>query len=311
LSRVLHRGEAAQHGDLRRFGQRQRAVIFQQHGAFLGRFQREGAMGFAGDQLGAIGGQGVLLRGKAQLRAQDAAAGAVDHLGFDGTLVDRRDQLFAEDQRFGVFDIEPRRGAIEFVHAAHPVGMDEAFELPFIAQNIGQQHAVLPREFAIDLVVGAHHRSNARVEAMLEMRQIDFVQGALVGLHIDLEAGVLHRIQREMLHRADDIMRLDAGAHRGAHHAEVIGVLAIGFCARPQAGWRSRLMQTAPEKLQPCARASTPIASPMRSSRSASKVAPRAMVQGKQVELPRVTPRGPSVNHKGERPRRSLPLPAR
>ena len=54
-----------------------------------------------------------------------------------------------------------------------------------------------------------------------------------------------------------------------------------------------------------------PIASPIRISRSVSKVAPRAIVQGKQVLCPRATPRGPSVNHSGGTPSRSMPLPAR
>jgi len=71
-------------------------------------------------------------------------------------------------------------------------------------------------------------------------------------------------------------------------------------------------MHTAPEKLQPCARASLPIASRMCSfSSPVSKVAPCAMVQGKKVEPVRVTLSGPSVNSSGGMSRRSLPLPAR
>ena len=47
------------------------------------------------------------------------------------------------------------------------------------------------------------------------------------------------------------------------------------------------------------------MASPMRSSRTGSQVAPRAMETGKQVALPITTPRGPSLKAKPASPSRS------
>ena len=66
--------------------------------------------------------------------------------------------------------------------------------------------------------------------------------------------------------------------------------------ARPHAGWRSRLTQTPPKKLPPCARISAPMASPTRSSSAGSQVAPRAIGTGNAVDRPITAPRGPSLN---------------
>ena len=55
-------------------------------------------------------------------------------------------------------------------------------------------------------------------------------------------------------------------------------------------------MHTAPVNVAPLARSSAPIASPIRSSRSGSNVAPRAMLTGNAVASPITQPRGPSAN---------------
>ncbi len=76
-------------------------------------------------------------------------------------------------------------------------------------------------------------------------------------------------------------------------------------CARPQAGWRSRLMQTPAKKLPPWAATSAPIARPTRSSSSMSQVAPRAIETGNAVDEPITTPRGPSLKRRPGMPSRS------
>ena len=62
---------------------------------------------------------------------------------------------------------------------------------------------------------------------------------------------------------------------------------------------------TPPKSVAPTARSSVPIASPIRSSRSTSHVAPRAMLTGNAVAGPITTPRGPSENANPGMPRRS------
>ena len=89
--------------------------------------------------------------------------------------------------------------------------------------------------FAIQFIVGTHHRRDAGVERGLEMRQVDLVQRAFVDPHIDPEAGILHRIEREMLHRCHHILGLDAEPERSAHRAQMMRILAIGFlCTAPR-----------------------------------------------------------------------------
>ena len=51
---------------------------------------------------------------------------------------------------------------------------------------------------AVDLVVCAHHRGRALVEAALEMRQIDFTECAFVHSHIYFEAGVLDAVAPQL-----------------------------------------------------------------------------------------------------------------
>jgi hypothetical protein len=50
--------------------------------------------------------------------------------------------------------------------------MDEVFELPFITKYVGHQDTVLAALFVAHLVAACHHRSDARVQAIFEMRQI-------------------------------------------------------------------------------------------------------------------------------------------
>jgi hypothetical protein len=83
--------------------------------------------------------------------------------------------------------------------------MDEVFELPFVTKYVGHQDTVLAALFVAHLVAACRHRSDARVQAIFEMRQIDSVQCALVGADIDPEAGILHRIERKMLVGGDEI----------------------------------------------------------------------------------------------------------
>lgn len=106
VASVFHGGQTAQHGDPYPRLERQCAVIFQQDSAFLGRLQRQRAMGVTGDEICVIGGQGVFHGRKAQLRGEDAAAGAINDMGFDRAGFDRRHEMVAKNQRLGVFDVE-------------------------------------------------------------------------------------------------------------------------------------------------------------------------------------------------------------
>ena len=114
--------------------------------------------------------------------------------------------------------------------------MDEPGKAPFAAQNVGQQHFVLPAIFAVDLIVRAHHAAHAAIDQGFEVRQINFVQGPLINLYINREAAVFERIERKMLGRGANIVRLDALRQRRPHRAQVMLVLAIGFLRAAPAG---------------------------------------------------------------------------
>jgi sigma-70-like protein len=72
--------------------------------------------------------------------------------------------------------------------------------------------------------------------------------------------------------------------------------LAVPLLRRPQAGWRARLMHGAPIMLDPRARASRPMTSPIRSSSFGSQLAPRAEPWGNVVAPSPWNPLGPSEN---------------
>ena len=170
------------------------------------------------------------------MRRENAAAGAVDDFGFDCSGFEGGNELVAEHQGLGIFDIEPRRRAINFAHAINPVRMDEAGKAPFAAQDVGQQDAVLSGVFAVHLIVRAHDAGDAGIECMLEVRQVDFVQRALVDADVDGESRVLHRIERKMLDRRNHIMRLNASAQRGTHGPQMVAIFAVGFLRAPPGG---------------------------------------------------------------------------
>ena len=60
------------------------------------------------------------------------------------------------------------------------------------------------------------------------MGQVHLVKGPLAGDDVHLEAGVLHRVAREVLH-AGHHMVLKAPGKRGGHLAHMAGVLAVGL----------------------------------------------------------------------------------
>jgi len=162
-------------------------------------------MRVAGDQIGGIVGQRVLCPGKADLVVQmrrQARSTTSDSTNPCSTAA----TSFSPKTRGSGFSISiPWRCAIEFIDAALLIGMDEVFELPFVTKYVGHQDTVLAALFVAHLVAACHHRSDARVQAIFEMRQIDSVQCALVGADIDPEAGILHRIDRKMLVGGDEI----------------------------------------------------------------------------------------------------------
>ena len=109
-----------------------------------------------------------------------------------------------------------------------PVADDEALEAPLAPEDVGEELAVLAAPLAVDAVVRRHHRGDALVDDPAEVREVDLVQGDVVDLDVDGEAGVLHRVAREVLDAGHDVA-LQAPGQGGAELADVVRVLAVGL----------------------------------------------------------------------------------
>ena len=87
---------------------------------------------------------------------------------------------------------------------------DESREAPFLLENAIEQTVVFTHIRAVDLVVRAHDRANARFHGGLESREIDFPQSALINNFVDGHAVGLLIIGGEMFGFGDDSLRLRA-----------------------------------------------------------------------------------------------------
>ncbi len=162
---------------------------------------------------------------------------------------------------------------------------------------------VLPAPGPVDAVVGAHHRQRAGLDAVAELGQVELLQHPLAGAHIHPEAGAVDRVEREVLH-AGDRVALHAAAERGAHRAHMHRILAVGLLGPAPARVAQQVHAHRPEQVGTEGAGLRAMASPMRSSRSGSQLAPRAIGTGKVVAPPSsTTPRGPSTNCRPPIPR--------
>ena len=117
--------------------------------------------------------------------------------------------------------------------SGHPVARDEALETPFVAEDVGEKHCVLCGEGAVDGVVGTHHRVDSGVDDGLEMWEVHLVQRVVVDDDVDDEAGVLNRVEREVLDACHHIAAQSPCQGR-AHLAGQHRVLAVALlCAPP------------------------------------------------------------------------------
>ena len=118
-----------------------------------------------------------------------------------------------------------------------PVGHHDAVEAPLIAQDAGEQFAVVGAEDAVDRVVGAHHGGRSRIaDDALELAQIDLAQRPFIDDAVADEPVVLVRVRGEVLDRRGDAVRLDGGDERrteGARNERVLGeVLEVAAAQR-------------------------------------------------------------------------------
>ena len=138
-------------------------------------------------------------------------------------LVERHRPLLAERH----LDVEARHHRTSRIAKSEDeVGGDEAVPAPLVAQDLGEQMRVVAAPLAVDRVVGAHHRRHPAGGDPFEVREIHLVERPFVDGHVDGEPGVLHRVQRKVLHARHHVP-LQPGDERRRHHAHVVRVLPV------------------------------------------------------------------------------------
>src|SRR3712207_885332 len=136
----------------------------------------------------------------------------------------------------GHLHVQPREGpGFRVAQPEDEVGDHVALETPLVFEDLGEQPPVLTAELAVDLVVGAHHRSRALLDAALEVRQVHLAERPLGDAHVHPKTRVLYAVEREVLDTGHRVP-LHAAHQGGAHLAEVVRILTVGLLGPPP-GW--------------------------------------------------------------------------
>jgi hypothetical protein len=171
--------------------------------------------------------------GQPHLLAEQPPRGVVDALGRDRPsphVPPERAEAPAERH----LEVLPRRDRGARPDAEHEVAHHEPVEPPLALQDLGDEVVMVPAPLAVHLVVRGHHGGGAGVDAAPEVREVDVAQVVVVDGHVDPQAGVLHRVAREVLHARHHVA-LGAPHEGGTHLAEQVGILAEGLL-RPSPG---------------------------------------------------------------------------
>ncbi len=104
-------------------------------------------------------------------------------------------------------------------HVGGVVGDHHARELPFAAQDVGQQFGIGTGRHAVDVVERGHHGDRAGIEGGLERRQVHIAQGLRRDVHhVVLHAGHHRAIGGEVLRRGQQrIGRTQVAALEATH----------------------------------------------------------------------------------------------
>ena len=127
-----------------------------------------------------------------------------DFAGLDGLL-----KLCAVKMVEGLFMVETSRGCFDRAVGAGPIGDNEAFEVPFLLKNVGEQVFIFASKLAVDGVVGAHDRAwFGDFNADLERQQIRFPHGPPADDSAHLIPSAFLIVYGVMLYIPDDLLGL-------------------------------------------------------------------------------------------------------
>ena len=92
-----------------------------------------------------------------------------------------------------------------------PVRHDPSLIMPIVTQNAREQEVIFARPERVDLVVGAHHRCwSATLDGDLKGQQVALAKRRLRDLCVEHVSSALLGIERQVLDRGRDVVRLDA-----------------------------------------------------------------------------------------------------
>ena len=227
VPRVGHIRQTPDHRDALTPGERQHAgIVLQQNDRFAGHVERQRPMRFASDDLPRVV-PGAF--GKTELLPENPPHRIVHRL--EGNLARLHQPLqVARVQRVErhLEILTGQNRGLGIAHAEDEIAEGESFETPFAFKDVADQRGVLSAPLAVHAIVRGHHASDAGVHHSLEMRQVDLVQCAGIGLHIHAEPGVLHGVAGEVFDAGHHVA-LHAPGQGRAQQTDVEAVLAVGF----------------------------------------------------------------------------------
>ena len=183
----------------------------------------------------------VAVHGRAEDKAQDACGLVVDsrhghfalfqHLqvGIGQEIVVVTKGTF-RSQAVGVrthLDIQSVDGSLVGVVRTAPVGNDHAVKTPVALQNLLEQQLMVAAVLAAEFIIRPHDGPCAPLlHGSLEGGQVEFVEGTVAGLHVDVSAPQFLIVQGKMFHADGHAVLLHLLDVGHAHHAGQIGVFA-------------------------------------------------------------------------------------
>jgi hypothetical protein len=78
---------------------------------------------------------------------------------------------------------------------------------------------MVPTICTVHFVVGAHHCPGARIDALLEMRQVELTKRLFVDLYVDRKAGIFHAVTGVVLGSRNNVVMLNAARECGTRFA--------------------------------------------------------------------------------------------
>ena len=232
-------GVSADHCDgLHVGGERQRAVVLEQHDAFLGVVFRDLGMGGKIDRRRAYR---VVDGAFGDERARDAVHHVVEPRRADLSASDGAGELveplvLTEVRNAGLL-VETVVGIENRVVLRAPIGQHVTLEAPIVLQHLIEQPLVLAGVNAVHQIVAAHDRAGiALLQGYLESKQVTHARGGFVDDDVDRAAARLLIIEGIVLERRDDVIRLNAAHERADHQSGQERIFAAIFEISAAAG---------------------------------------------------------------------------